>query len=78
MAMSKLAVIDPRICLTMALHRKPWQMLNLREQGKCGLIMMVIAFQAILMTLKYALHCKDYICIVDASNLWIRKEPELT
>ena len=30
------------------------------------------------MMLKYAMHWMDYICIVDASNLWIRKEPEFT
>ena len=50
---------------------------SLREQGKCGLIMIPIAFQAILMMLKYAVRWKDYICIVDASNLWILKESEV-
>jgi len=50
-------------------------MLNLREQGRCGLIIMPIAFQAILMMLEYAVRWKDYVCI-DESNLWIRKEPE--
>jgi hypothetical protein len=53
-------------------------MLNPREQGRCGLIMIPIAFQAILMTLRYALRWKDYICIVDANNVWIRKKSEFT
>lgn len=36
-------------------------------------------FHATLMKLKYALHSKVYICILDASSLWVRKEPrELT
>jgi hypothetical protein len=53
-------------------------MLNLREQDICGLSMMPIAFLPILMMLRYALHWKDYIYIVDASDPWIRKEPEFT